>query len=173
MSIDSFAKLIADRERDAHSAARNVGYLRAILDESIVGEKLAGSLSGRALTTASDAVLRITALYCARSWEKKGDLISIWSAFSAMPSDNEVVEHQRRLRGHTDVARTLMRTGKRRLAALEAVHAAAAMPLHPYLEVMRAEWIAHRIDASRPRKRLEKRGIEVRGVMHKDIRRMC
>lgn len=169
MSVAKFSNLLAHLEVDAHTAAYNVGYLRAVIDEEIVGQKLDCSMSGRALTTATDAITRVTALYCARSWEQNAKFITVPAATKAMPSDEEVIAYQRTGGLQGDQSNLLAATAKRRAKALEAIDAAAKMPSHPYLRVMRSEWLAHRIEVSRDREKLESKDGEIRGVMYREI----
>lgn len=169
MSVSRFARILHDLERDAHTAAANIGYIRAILNEEIVSQKLRLSFSGKALTIATDSVIRITALYCARSWEKNTDFISIEAVVAALPADCDIL-FQRQLEYPGLVAQEVLdQTAKRRQDFMNSLEVARSMPVHPHLRVMRSEWLAHRVEASRDRKKLVEQDIEVRDVMIKEI----
>lgn len=62
---------------DTDQATRNLGYMRALADNPVVQEKIHNSSSGFALATANVAVKRSLALYFARAWDTKKDVISL------------------------------------------------------------------------------------------------
>ena len=86
MTDQSFDEFVTELRDDADAATYNLGYMKAILDEPIVDEKLDGSFSGYAMAIATAAVKRSLALYCARAWDKSNDAISLPNGYKRIAS---------------------------------------------------------------------------------------
>lgn len=158
MTDQSFDEFVTELRDDADAATYNLGYMKAILDESIVSEKLDRSFSGHAMAIATAAVKRSLALYCARAWDKSIDAVSLPNGKKRIAS---LADMRQRWEGWFtgDHAR-------HRVAKVEASYdrfskdfsSALADDSHISLRVFRSEWLAHRITYSNDRRKSEKAG---------------
>ena len=158
MTDQSFDEFVTELRDDADAATYNLGYMKAILDEPIVDEKLDGSFSGYAMAIATAAVKRSLALYCARAWDKSNDAISLPNGYKRIAS---LADMRQRWEGwftgdysHDRVAK-VEASYDRFLKDFSSVQADES---HISFRVFRSEWLAHRIPYSNDRRKSEKAG---------------
>jgi hypothetical protein len=157
----TFEELLQHLRQDADQATWEIGYMKALIDEPIVGTKLEGSLSGYALETANAAVKRSLALYCARAWDHDKDAVSLVNAATMLPSLEDL--RASRLTWYPDTPYDVHLTslpGQRDEILLK-IQSASEDARHPALRIFRSEWLAHRVPNSRDRKKYAKQSAVV------------
>lgn len=156
-----FEELLQHLRQDAEQAIWEIGYMKALIDEPIVGTKLEGSLSGYALATANAAVKRSLALYCARAWDHDRDAVSLLNAARMLPSLEDLRES--RLTWYPDTSYDIHLTSlpMQRDEILLKIASASEDARHPALRIFRSEWLAHRVPSSRDREKHVKRSAVV------------
>lgn len=138
LAAPDFNSIISNLRDDANAATWNLGYMKAVLDNPLVPDKLGQSFSGYAMEVATAAVKRSLALYCARAWDEDADAISLPNATKWLPDPTDD------------------KTKARRERYLENFAKAAKDESRPSIRVFRTEWLAHRVTNSKDRKKLEK-----------------
>lgn len=126
---------VSELRNDADAASWNLGYMKAMLDNPIVGEKLDRSYSGYAMAIANAAVKRSLALYCSRAWDTACDAVSLPNAEERL---SEIADR-------ADAVRFMIGFEKEQLAESGAL-----------IGIFRSEWLAHRVVGSRDRLKFEK-----------------
>jgi hypothetical protein len=149
----NFEELLKHLREDADQATWDIGYMKAVIDEPMVGQKLGDSFSGYALETANAAVKRSLALYCARAWDHDADAISLCNAERLIPS----VESLRQIRltwyPKTSYDAHLINLANQRDEIITRIRLGLQDPKHPALRVFRSERLAHRVTNSRDRQK--------------------
>lgn len=170
----SLEEIIGALREDAMDAARYIGYLKALIDQEVPARKIGGSLSGRALATATAAVKQALVLYCARSWERPPEggrgkpVISIPAAILALgdpaerlrdlqwqrPDDPELPAQELAERH----SRMQARVASRHEEVTAGIKELRELATHGAMRILRTEYYAHRAINSEDRLRLAKTG---------------
>lgn len=180
-------QMIESLRQDAEAATRYIGYLKAVVDQEVVAQKLAHSFSGHALATATSAVKQALILYCARTWEKAPTsenlkpVISIPAAIARL-QDPELIQFDLQMRFPEDTSlsaeerlerllRLEQRIYHRHAKMIAAYGDLVAEAAHGPLRVLRTENYAHLAINSHDRQGLEKAGL-MSGTTWNDLLRV-
>lgn len=137
---------------EADQAIRKIAYLKALIGNPIVPEKLDDSLSGLALVVAKRAVLESVILFYTRMWDEKwDDLLSICNIVKLMPSTAKVVARQIDKNNLLDEVSATAQFDRRIHDWRQQFDLLAQDPNRQSLRVFRHEWLAHRIHESQER----------------------
>ncbi len=157
MEKSAFAEMLAELRQDAAEACWSLGYMKAIVDEPLIGEKTDASYSGYAMVIATTAVKRMLSLYCSRAWDQVSDVSSIPNLIKLLPSFQELTRERKSW--HPDPA------FDHQVDALSAEHSKLLADVNAVdkkriasLRVFRTEWLAHRVKESKDRMHAEKAG---------------
>lgn len=160
----SFEQIIKALRRDADAASGYIGYIMAVVDEEVVGRKLGGSVSGKALAIATSAVKQALVLYCARSWEKAGrgakakPVISIPAAIEHLRDPAGILPDWESRNLGEPLGNFQESIDRRHPELLAEYDRLAADTTHGPFRILRTENYAHLALESSDRKRLEANG---------------
>jgi AbiU2 len=157
MQTSDFGVMLSELQKDATDACWAIGYMKAVVDEPVVGEKIGDSFSGYAMEVSMISVKRSLALYCARAWDHGADVISIPRLRDLLPSSEHLrIERESWYRDpaffneveklelqHAKLLNDLAQVDQSRVSSLR---------------VFRTEKLAHRLTTSNDRKKIERSG---------------
>lgn len=151
----AFELHLIELRKDADQASWFLGFIKSVVDNGILDERVEGSFSGYAVVTARAGVKNSLILYCARAWDTRDDSISLCRAVEKLPVAEELDRRrQENWRGDQPVPSL----SERRRLFMANYEEARDLPHHPSIRVLRTEYFAHRVLQSKDRIRLEKQG---------------
>ena len=151
----SVDEILDNLRADAGIATWRVGYIKSIINNKIIPEKIGSSYSGYAVAVANLSVEEALILYCTRSWDRHNDVFSLPSITEALPSEQDI--YTRRIGNFkSSPPSDLDITVKKRYSEyFTAYNAALNSDIDGSLRVIRTEELAHRTLNSHTRQKLE------------------
>lgn len=141
---------------DASVATWTIGYIKSIIGNKTVEEKIGSSYSGFAAAIANTSVTDALILYCTRSWDNCDDTISLPSITKILPSSQEIYDRRLKDFSCSPPNDLYLTVDKRRIDYFNLYNAALSDDINGSLRVIRTERLAHRSLNSRDRQKLEK-----------------
>lgn len=164
-----FERFLDELRKDADQATWFIGFLKAIVDNDKLPERVNNSFSGYAFVTARAGVKNTVILYCARAWDQDKDTISVRRARADLPP-LEVLEERRRIRiealGGVRPVEPLDARYEKFVKNFEKVR---DRDYHPSIRMLRTEHFAHRLLKSRERAKLEGDNIVILDATYNDL----
>ena len=166
---DEFNKLLDELRKDADQATWFIGFLKAVVDNEQVPERLNNSLSGFAGVTARAGVKNSVILYCARAWDEAKDAVSLRRAVENLPSLEHLEARRREQIGAISRDVPVTPLAGRYEAFMAKYQAVRDKPYHPSIRLLRTEHFAHRLLKSREREKLEDESIVVLDATYDEL----
>jgi len=154
MLLENYDAMVDALVADATHAAWDTGYMKALIDNEFVPQKMNEAISGHALHVANIAVKRNLALYCSRAWDADKDAISLPRLTAKLPTPADLINL------HGGMTHLTLESDEHeiglRVSRLHAnIFEREDDNWYRSLQLFRTEWLAHRLLKSSRRAKFE------------------